>query len=207
MARLAQLLTKTKAATTATTPATTATKTMLSAAIIIISGKLQLQLAKCFLDASNCDWKLPKCINYTPRWPIKLADLTIVCNALNLLLLLLLQPTVDQWHCDSLTAPPSAVLPPPFLHCASQHSARCVLRTGPEREREWEREGETQNHRIADSLTLADSAGSAPVATAAAVAYCQAIYCLHGTQFVWPPAAASIIKCFLLYNLVALTCV
>lgn len=79
------------------------------------------------------------------------------------------------------------------------------------REREWEREGETQNHRIADSLTLADSAGSAPVAAvaeaAAAVAYCQAIYCLHGTQFVWPPAAASIIKCFLLYNLVALTCV
>lgn len=177
---------------------------MLSAAIIIISGKLQLQLAKCFLDASNCDWKLPKCINYTPRWPIKLFDLTIVCNVLNLLLLLLLQPTVDQWHCDSLTAPPSAMLPPPYLHCASQHSARCVLRTGPERER---RERESERRRITESLTLADSAGSAPVAAAAAVAYCQAIYCLHGTQFVWPPAAASIIKCFLLYNLVALTCV
>lgn len=76
-------------------------------------------------------------------------------------------------------------------------------------ERERERDAKPQNCRLADSAgsapTPASSASAA--AAAAAVAYCQAIYCLHGTQFVWPPAAASIIKCFLLYNLVALTCV
>lgn len=73
----------------------------------------------------NGNWKLAKCINYTPRWPIKVTDSTIVVPRS---MAVVLRPTVDHivTHWPQQQQWQHAAAAPPCIFAAPFCIVRCA---------------------------------------------------------------------------------